>query len=149
MGMHLKQNELSLNILVLLVHESDLLYGAGLKSKFAGSLFGNVKWPHLDRYLGEKKAFLFSFFNLATEISDFKKYSSIHRASFELFAYYSGLMQWLKLTSYLCPKVCYNGSLLIPAHKGRFIPGICGGLRECSVLLALQAYFQIQYIGSH
>lgn len=43
MGMHLKQNELSLNVLVVLVHESDLLYLLGLKSKFAGSLFGNVK----------------------------------------------------------------------------------------------------------
>lgn len=41
--MHLKQNELSLNVLVLLAHESDLLYVVGLKSKFAGSLFKNVK----------------------------------------------------------------------------------------------------------
>lgn len=52
--MQLKQNELSLNVLVLLVHESDLLYLVGLKSKFAGSLFGSVKRPHLDRCLGKK-----------------------------------------------------------------------------------------------
>jgi len=43
MGMHLKQSELSLNVLVLLVRESVLLYLVGLKSKFAGSLFENVK----------------------------------------------------------------------------------------------------------
>lgn len=55
----------------------------------------------------------------------------------------------LKLTSCLCPKVCYNGSLLIPALKGYVIPGMHEGLCECSVFLAIQAYFQIQYIGSH
>lgn len=43
MGMHLKQNELFLQVLMLLVHESDLLYLVAWKGKFAGSLFGNVK----------------------------------------------------------------------------------------------------------
>lgn len=37
---------------------------------------------------GGKNTALFSFFKLATKNLHFKKFSSIYKASFELFAYY-------------------------------------------------------------